>query len=205
MTLGRSDYAELPATNPSSITLASGREISKGNPVQRASGGRMGSTYATLRACSGATTLGLWSALLNTLIWAISGIPRHTRCTSRLPTITSATPLIRNVRRHRADRKRAARATVVFHGASLLRMTLPRCCTFRFVETVILPRTQQEQRVIHCLLPSTYGPFTPSSSLRGHRSTLASTRSSISNRSAPMSSMHSNWPTRLVFVPCSRI
>lgn len=72
MTLGRPDYAELPATNPSSITLASGREISKAALFNVLQAGGWAATYA-LCALAAEQTMGLWSSLLNTFTWATSG------------------------------------------------------------------------------------------------------------------------------------
>jgi two-component sensor histidine kinase len=72
MTLRRSDDAELPATTPPSITLASGREISKASLFNVLQAGGWVAAYVV---CSFAATqaFGLWPALLDTLIWAIVG------------------------------------------------------------------------------------------------------------------------------------
>src|ERR1700679_879591 len=72
MTPARSDYAELPATNPSSIRLASGREVSKGTLFNVLQACGWAATYA-LCALAAEQTMGLWSSLLNTFTWAISG------------------------------------------------------------------------------------------------------------------------------------
>jgi len=72
MTPRRSDYAELPAPNPPSITLGSGREVSKASlfKVLQASGWT--AAYAVC-ALAAEQRFGLWPALLDTLIWAICG------------------------------------------------------------------------------------------------------------------------------------
>ena len=72
MTFTRPDNAERTAGNPPSITLASGREISKAslfNVLQ------VGGWTAAYVVCSFAATqaFGLWPALLDTLIWAMVG------------------------------------------------------------------------------------------------------------------------------------
>jgi sensor histidine kinase YesM len=66
------DYAELPATNPPSITLGSGREISKASLFNVLQAGGWAAAYVV---CSFAAEqrFGLWPALLDTLIWAICG------------------------------------------------------------------------------------------------------------------------------------
>jgi sensor histidine kinase YesM len=72
MNLTRSDYAELPATIPASITLGSGRKISKANLFNVLQAGGWAAAYVV---CSLAAEqrYGLWPALLDTLIWAICG------------------------------------------------------------------------------------------------------------------------------------
>ena len=72
MNLRRSDDAELTATTPPSITLASGREISKASLFNVLQSGGWVAAYVV---CSFAATqaFGLWPALLDTLIWAIVG------------------------------------------------------------------------------------------------------------------------------------
>src|ERR1700722_3445965 len=93
----------------------------------------MDSRIRGLRACSGAK------------IWPLAGAARyidlgnlrisyHTWYTPRLSTITSATPLIRSIRCHRADLERAARARVVFHGANLFKHDANCDAAFRFFE-----------------------------------------------------------------------
>jgi two-component system, LytTR family, sensor kinase len=72
MTLRRSDYAEPPATNPPSITLASGREISKASLFNVLQAGGWGAAYVVC-SFAAAHVFGLWPALLDTLIWAICG------------------------------------------------------------------------------------------------------------------------------------
>jgi two-component system LytT family sensor kinase len=68
----RSDDAELPATNPRSIILGSGREISKASlfKVLQAGGWTAACVVCALAAEQRAP---LWPALLDTLIWAICG------------------------------------------------------------------------------------------------------------------------------------
>ena len=72
MTPKRSDAAELPATNPPSITLGSGREISKASLFNALQAGGWAATYAVC-ALAAEQRVGLWPTLLNTLIWAIWG------------------------------------------------------------------------------------------------------------------------------------
>lgn len=72
MTLGRSDYADLPATNPPSITLASGREISKASLFKALQAGGWTAAYFVC-SLAAAEVFGIWPALLETLIWAICG------------------------------------------------------------------------------------------------------------------------------------
>jgi two-component system, LytTR family, sensor kinase len=71
-TLIRSDYAELPATNPPCIILASGREVSKATLFNVLQAGGWTAAYAVC-ALAGEQKFGLWPTLLNTLIWAICG------------------------------------------------------------------------------------------------------------------------------------
>jgi two-component system, LytTR family, sensor kinase len=68
----RSDYAELPAPNPPSIILASGREVSKASLFKVLQVGGWTAAYAV---CTFAADqrFGLWPALLDTLIWAMCG------------------------------------------------------------------------------------------------------------------------------------
>src|SRR4051812_44423527 len=61
----------------------------------------------------------------------------HTRTASRLPTITSTTPLICSHRCHRAHPKRAAGAFVVFHRAYLLTYDAHVAATGRFMALVV--------------------------------------------------------------------
>jgi two-component system, LytTR family, sensor kinase len=68
----RLDDAELPGTNPPSIILGSGREISKATLFKVLQTGGWTAAYAV---CTFAAEqrFGLWPALLDTLIWAICG------------------------------------------------------------------------------------------------------------------------------------
>jgi two-component system, LytTR family, sensor kinase len=68
----RSDYAELPAPNPQSIILGSGREVSKASLFKVLQAGGWTAAYAV---CSLAAEprFGLWPSLFDTLIWAICG------------------------------------------------------------------------------------------------------------------------------------
>jgi len=72
MTLSRSDDTEQPATKPSSITLASGREISKASLFNVLQAGGWTGAYVVC-SFAAAQIFGLWPALLDTLIWAIVG------------------------------------------------------------------------------------------------------------------------------------
>jgi len=72
MTPRRSDDAELPATNPRSITLGSGRKISKGSLFNVLQVGGWGAVYAVC-ALAAEQKQGLWPALFDTLIWAFCG------------------------------------------------------------------------------------------------------------------------------------
>jgi signal transduction histidine kinase len=69
----RSDDAELRATNPRSITLGSGRKVSKGSLFNALEVGGWGAAYAVC-ALAAEQTQGLWPALFNTLIWAFCGL-----------------------------------------------------------------------------------------------------------------------------------
>ena len=72
MTPKGSDYAELPAPNRPSITLGSGREVSKASLFNVLQAGGWAAAYVV---CSIAAEqrFGLWPALLDTLIWAVCG------------------------------------------------------------------------------------------------------------------------------------
>lgn len=72
MTLRCPDDAEQPATKPSSITLASGREISKASLFNVLQSGGWAAAYVVC-SFAAAQRFGLWPALLDTLIWAIVG------------------------------------------------------------------------------------------------------------------------------------
>ena len=72
MTLRRSDDAEHTAKNPPSITLASGREISKATLFKVLQAGGWTAAYVVC-SFAAAQIFGLWPALLDTLIWAIVG------------------------------------------------------------------------------------------------------------------------------------
>jgi two-component system LytT family sensor kinase len=72
MTPRRSDYAELPAPNPPSIILGSGREVSKASLFKVLQAGGWTAAYAVC-ALASMQKVGLWPTLLNTLIWATCG------------------------------------------------------------------------------------------------------------------------------------
>src|SRR5271155_4566567 len=72
MTPRRSDYAELPATNAPSITLGSGREVSKASLFNVLQVGGWAAAY-TVCSLAAEQRFGLWPALFDTLIWAICG------------------------------------------------------------------------------------------------------------------------------------
>jgi two-component system, LytTR family, sensor kinase len=72
MTPTRSDYAELPAPNPPSIILGSGREVSKASLFKLLQAGGWTAAYAVC-SLAAETRFGLWPALFDTLIWAICG------------------------------------------------------------------------------------------------------------------------------------
>jgi two-component system LytT family sensor kinase len=72
MTPRRSDSAELPATNPPSFTLGSGREISKATLFSVLQlGGWTGLTLVCSLAA--AQSMGIWPTLFDTLIWSTCG------------------------------------------------------------------------------------------------------------------------------------
>jgi two-component system, LytTR family, sensor kinase len=68
----RSDDTEQPAMRLSSITLASGREISKASLFNVLQAGGWTAAYVVC-SFAAAQVFGLWPALLDTLIWAIVG------------------------------------------------------------------------------------------------------------------------------------
>ncbi len=72
MTRRRPDDAEQPATKPSSITLASGREISKASLFNVLQAGGWTAAYVVC-SFAAAQIFGLWPALLDTFIWALVG------------------------------------------------------------------------------------------------------------------------------------
>jgi hypothetical protein len=72
MTPGRSDDADLSAANPPSITLASGREISKASLFNVLQAGGWAAACVVCSVAAG-QVYGPWPALLDTLIWAICG------------------------------------------------------------------------------------------------------------------------------------
>jgi len=72
MTPRRSDAAELPVSIPPSITLGSGREVSKATLFWVLQVGGWTAAYA-ICALAAKEKVGLWPTLLNTLIWAIWG------------------------------------------------------------------------------------------------------------------------------------
>jgi sensor histidine kinase YesM len=72
MTLRRADDPEQSATKPSSITLASGREISKASLFNVLQAGGWTALYVVC-SFAAAQIFGLWPSLLDTLIWAIVG------------------------------------------------------------------------------------------------------------------------------------
>jgi two-component system LytT family sensor kinase len=72
MTPIKTDDAELRASNPKSITLGSGREVSKATLFNVLQAG--GWTALTMVcALAAAQSLGFWPALFDTLIWAVCG------------------------------------------------------------------------------------------------------------------------------------
>jgi two-component system, LytTR family, sensor kinase len=72
MTLRRAEYGELPVTNPQSITLASGREISKASLFNVLQAGGWAAAYVVCSLAS-EQAFGLWPALYDTGMWAIWG------------------------------------------------------------------------------------------------------------------------------------
>jgi signal transduction histidine kinase len=72
MTPRRSDDAEQSATKPSSITLASGREISKSSLFTVLQAGGWTALY-TVCSFAAAQEVGLWPSLFDTSIWALVG------------------------------------------------------------------------------------------------------------------------------------
>ncbi|HEX3398303.1 MAG TPA: histidine kinase [Steroidobacteraceae bacterium] len=69
----RSDYIELSAPNPPSITLGSGREVSKTTLFNVLQTGGWTAAYAVCALAGEQVSGGLWATLFNTLIWAICG------------------------------------------------------------------------------------------------------------------------------------
>lgn len=72
MILRRSDDAELPTESPPSITLASGREISKSSLFNALQAGGWIAAYVVC-SFAAAQIFGLLPSLLDTLIWAVVG------------------------------------------------------------------------------------------------------------------------------------
>lgn len=72
MTPRRSDDADPPATIPPSITLASGREVSKAGLFHVLQAGGWAAVY-TICSLAAVQKFGLWPTLLDNLIWAICG------------------------------------------------------------------------------------------------------------------------------------
>jgi two-component system, LytTR family, sensor kinase len=68
----RSDDPELPATYPPSVTLGSGRKISKASLFNLLQVGGWGAAYAVC-ALAAEQNQGLWPAVFDTLIWALCG------------------------------------------------------------------------------------------------------------------------------------
>jgi two-component system LytT family sensor kinase len=64
--------SELPATNPPSITLGSGREVSKATLFNVLQAGGWTAAYVVC-ALAGEEKFGLWPSLLNSLLWAMCG------------------------------------------------------------------------------------------------------------------------------------
>jgi two-component system, LytTR family, sensor kinase len=67
-----SENADPPATNPPSVTLGSGRKISKASLFNVLQAGGWGGAYAVC-ALASEQNQGLWPALFDTLIWASCG------------------------------------------------------------------------------------------------------------------------------------
>ena len=72
MAPGSSDDVELSAPNPPSITLVSGREISKASLFNVLQAGGWTATYVVCTLAA-EQAFGLWPALFDTLIWALCG------------------------------------------------------------------------------------------------------------------------------------
>ena len=72
MTSLRSDDAEPPAPKAPSITLGSGREVSKATLFSVLQVGGWTAAYA-ICALAAEQRVGLWPTLLNTFIWAMCG------------------------------------------------------------------------------------------------------------------------------------
>jgi hypothetical protein len=70
--LGKRENADLSATNPPSVTLGSGREISKTSLFNVLQVGGWGAAYAVC-ALAAEQNQGLWPAVFDTLIWAFCG------------------------------------------------------------------------------------------------------------------------------------
>jgi two-component system LytT family sensor kinase len=68
----RSNDADRPASNPLSVTLGSGRKISKASLFNVLQAGGWGAAYAVC-ALAAEQNQGLWPAVLDTLIWAFCG------------------------------------------------------------------------------------------------------------------------------------
>jgi two-component system LytT family sensor kinase len=68
----RSNDADLPATNPLSVTLGSGRKIPKASLFNVLQAGGWGAAYAVC-ALAAEQNQGLWPAVFDTLIWALCG------------------------------------------------------------------------------------------------------------------------------------
>jgi len=68
----RSDDAELPATNPPSVTLGSGRKVPKASLFNVLQTSGWAAAYAVC-ALAAEQKQGLWPALFDTLIWAFCG------------------------------------------------------------------------------------------------------------------------------------
>jgi two-component system, LytTR family, sensor kinase len=73
MTPRRSDDAALPALDPPSITLGSGREVSKATLFNVLQGGGW-TALAMVCAIAAMQSMGFWPTLFDTLIWAVCGI-----------------------------------------------------------------------------------------------------------------------------------
>jgi len=73
MTPFRSDFAELPAPNPPSIILGSGRQVSKASLFKVLQAGGWTAAYAVCALAGEEKVGGLWPTLLNTLLWVFCG------------------------------------------------------------------------------------------------------------------------------------